>query len=240
MRVALSLFALAGLGACSTLAELDQGLLPMGTAAQVESAGGVAFLPLLTWQLVTNLHACSVEGSCPGLVETEEGLLLEGGCVDEDGWAWQGAAWLGLGPEGGLVSVDFQGFGYEGIGGGLVVDGSQSAEGEELLATEGLELRWWGAGPLGIPDHLQRVEEQVARFQHLELVADDDGLWSVSALALVEDAGAFTVDGSGWFDEDQPHGELILEGEQAAELVMDGLSEGCMPWSEGGVEVCPW
>lgn len=238
MRVALSLLALTGLAACSTLA--DQALLPMGTAEQVESAGSVAFLPMLTWQLVTQLHSCSEETSCPSLVQAEDGFILDGGCVDEDGYAWQGEAWLALDPEGGLRSASFEGFGYQGEDGGLVVDGTQSASGEEALSTQGLEVRWWGEGPLGIPEHLQRTEEQVARFEYLELVADDDGTWSVSALALVEDEGAFTVDGAGWLDEDQAHGELILEGEQSAELVMDGLEEGCMPWTEGGIDVCPW
>ena len=82
-------------------------------------------------------------------------------------------------------------------------------------------------------------QEQVARFTGVELLLDDSGAWSLVGATEVLGAGAFTVQGSGWLDEETAHGELLLEGDEPAELVLDGLEEGCLPWS-GGEEVCPW
>lgn len=227
----------------------DPGDLPglsLRTDSSVSLGLSTGLLPVSVWTLLSSVASCEDE-RCPSVSGDGSTVVVEGGCVDEQGLAWHGTATLARAPDGSRTAT-YDGWGYQDPDGGLVVHGEQhtgGTDGEGWVQTPWLEVTTWGGGPLDPPRAL-RDRGAVLVFREHELVVDEEGPWSLTG-AVDLDRGRVLIDGAGWVREEggepRVHGDLVLEGLDVVTLPLGGadLDRDCLEWQGEGASgvICP-
>ncbi len=189
------------------------------------------FLPLRIFQYFSGFS--SVSGACPAVTELDDGWRYEGGCEDDSGVLWTGTLEERGDPERSL-SLIYDGWGFEGDGDRLLVDGVQQldvSDGALVLSADSLVIETdgdpldllseWESAPLGTG------ASATVRYLRHELIYDEgDGTWSVGASVMLEGEGWMGLEGSGWVEESDdtlaPYGEITLESDELLVAPIEG------------------
>lgn len=214
----------------------------------------VSNIPLLLWEDVLLAENISDPGSCPYLVADGAETTWETGCRSQEGYNWTGEVVLTTWEEDGLgdwMHYDFaieirsdeerRTFDRVSLQGQLYFlngnDDPVARFGQSNLVIE--SVGYWANG---FETELESAWQHLAVTGAWQTLAADDGeTHTVSAVVDLGDYGGFSAEASPLAEQDsciaEPRGDVLLTGQQAAELRFEGADrcDGCAEFFLDGV-----
>jgi hypothetical protein len=208
---------------------------------EAEALYNAAHLPAGAFLMVSLIGGFNGPEDCPAVTTTTNGFTLTGGCTDEDGQTWSGAATYEEGPTEGTLTYDaFQTADADGT---LRYDGVQLAAEDGTLtsdmtasgeAQDGQAVAWTYDG--------HRIDAEA----YLGMAFGDPGEYGVSGTVEIAGEGAFALSGSAARTEGgcdlEPDSGTIRAG--SATFEHDGAiaCDGCIPYAAGSITgtICPY